>query len=59
MNHPVGKRYVERLMPLGPNSRSDGSMVGSRSIRVRHAFSVPRSHMSGRSDPVHSLLLLF
>ena len=29
MNHPVGKRYVERLMPLGPNSRSDGSMVGS------------------------------
>ena len=29
MNQPVGKRYVERLIPLGPNSRSDGSIVES------------------------------
>ena len=31
MNQPVGKRYFDRLIPLGPNSRSDGSMVGQKS----------------------------
>jgi hypothetical protein len=26
MNHPVGNRYDDKLMPLGPNSLSDGSL---------------------------------
>src|SRR5262245_49557986 len=30
MNHPVGNRYGDRLIPLGPNSRSDGSIVESK-----------------------------
>src|ERR1700722_19825365 len=34
MNHPVGNRYGERLMPLGPNSRSDGSMEESETVSV-------------------------
>ena len=34
MNHPVGNRYGDRLMPLGPNSRSDGSMEESETVSV-------------------------
>jgi hypothetical protein len=34
MNHPVGNRYGDRLMPLGPNSRSDGSMEESEIVSV-------------------------
>ncbi|BBX45580.1 hypothetical protein GCM10009641_52220 [Mycobacterium cookii] len=40
MNHPVGKRYGDRLMPLGPNSRSDGSMEDSETVSVTN-LSVP------------------
>src|SRR5579875_63443 len=34
MNHPVGNRYFDNAMPLGPNSRSDGSMLGSEAVCV-------------------------
>ena len=57
MNQPVGNRYFDRLMPLGPNSRSDGSIVESEIVSVI-AYSV-RAHNYGRSDPVRRLLLLF
>ena len=47
MNQPVGKRYVDRLIPLGPNSRSDGSICRVVN-RIRHAISV-RAHYNRRS----------
>src|SRR6185312_6352266 len=47
MNQPVGNRYFERLIPLGPNSRSDGSSVGSSTVSV---MSSPSAQYFGRSD---------
>ena len=45
MNHPVGNRYGDSAMPLGPNSRSDGSTLilkpGPKSYQSR-ALRFPR-----------------
>ena len=32
MNQPVGNRYGDSEIPLGPNSRSDGSKVESSAV---------------------------
>jgi hypothetical protein len=42
MNHPVGNRYGDRLMPLDPNSRSEGSTPDG-SIEVSETVSVTTS----------------
>jgi hypothetical protein len=57
MNHPVGNRYGDRLMPLGPNSRSDGSMEVSETVSVT-TFSVPAQPTAARPRLANSSLFL-
>ena len=54
MNQPVGNRYFDRLIPLGPNSRSDGRSSGQKSSPSW--FSV-QSARSGQARPCPSSIV--